>query len=118
MPLRVNNNIAAINARRHLNTNERYLQVRLQRLSSGLKLNKASDDAAGLWIREGMRSEIAGLKVNVTNAEQASNLLQVAEGSLNETNGILIRLQELATQSATRQSQMKTASQSKRNFLI
>ncbi|MFH1570873.1 MAG: flagellin [Gemmatimonadota bacterium] len=100
MPLRVNNNIAAINARRHLNANTRYLAVRLERLSSGLRVNKAADDAAGLSVREGMRAEVAGLKINVLNSEQATNLIQVAEGSLNETNAILIRMQELATQSS------------------
>ncbi len=101
MPLRVNNNIAAINARRHLNGNNRTLGVKLERLSSGLRVNRAADDAAGLSAREGMRAEIAGLKMSVLNAEQATNLIQVAEGSLNEVNAILIRMQELATQSAS-----------------
>lgn len=100
MPLRVNNNIAAINARRHLNANSNNMKTRLERLSSGLRVNRAADDAAGLSVREGMRSEIAGLKINVLNSEQATNLIQVAEGSLNETNAILIRMQELATQSS------------------
>jgi len=100
MPLRVNNNVAALNARRHLNMNNKVLSTRLERLSSGLRVNRASDDAAGLNIREGMRAEIAGLKMNVLNAEMGSNLLQVAEGSLNEVNSVLIRMQELATQSA------------------
>ena len=100
MPLRINNNIAAINARRQLNGNTKDLAVRLERLSSGLRVNRAADDAAGLSIREGMRAEIAGLKMNVFNAETATNLIQVAEGSLNEVNAILIRMQELATQSA------------------
>ena len=100
MPLRVNNNIAAINSRRHLNANTKTLSTRLERLSSGLRVNRAADDAAGLSVREGMRAEVAGLKVNVLNSEQATNLIQVAEGSLNETNAILIRMQELATQSS------------------
>lgn len=100
MPLRVNNNIAAINARRHLNSNTRVLSQKLERLSSGLRLNRASDDPAGLSVREGMRSEIQGLKMNVFNSQTATNQLQVAEGSLNEVNGILIRMQELATESS------------------
>ena len=100
MPLRVNNNIAAINSRRYLNANTKDLSTRLERLSSGLRLNRAADDAAGLSVREGMRAEIAGLRINVLNSEQATNLIQVAEGSLNETNAILIRMQELATQSS------------------
>lgn len=101
MPLRVNNNIAAINSRRQLNANNRDLSTRLERLSSGLRINRAADDAAGLSVREGMRAEISGLKMNVLNAEQGSNLLQVAEGSLNEINAMLIRMRELAVQSAS-----------------
>lgn len=101
MPLRVNNNIAAINSRRHLNANNRILSKELERLASGLRVNRAADDAAGLSVREGMRAELAGLKMNVLNAEQASNLIQVAEGSLNEINGILVRMRELATESAS-----------------
>ena len=101
MPLRVNNNIAAINARRQLNANNRDLNLRLERLSSGLRVNRAADDAAGLSVREGMRAEISGLKMDVLNAEQATNLLQVAEGSLNEINAMLIRMRELAVQSAS-----------------
>jgi flagellin len=100
MPLRVNNNIAAMNSRRYLDANNKDLSTRLERLSSGLRVNRAQDDAAGLTIREGMRSEIAGLRMNVLNAEQGTNLIQVAEGSLNEVNSILIRMQELATQSS------------------
>lgn len=101
MPLRVNNNIAAINSRRQLAVNNRDQSTRLERLSSGLRINRASDDAAGLAVREGMRAEIAGLKMNVLNAEQGSNLLQVAEGSLNEISAMLIRMRELAIQSAS-----------------
>jgi len=101
MPLRVNNNIAAINSRRHLNSNNRTLSTKLERLASGLRVNRAADDAAGLSIREGMRAEISGLKMNVLNAEQGSNLIQVAEGSLNEINAVLIRMRELATESAS-----------------
>ena len=101
MPLRVNSNIAAINARRHLSENNRTLGVKLERLASGLRLNRASDDAAGLAVREGFRAEISGLKVNVSNAEQATNLIQVAEGSLNEVSAILVRMRELSVQSAS-----------------
>ena len=101
MPLRVNNNIAAINARRRLNANNRDLNIRLERLSSGLRVNRAADDAAGLSVREGMRAEISGLKMNLLNAEQGTNLLQVGEGSLNEINAMLIRMRELAVQAAS-----------------
>ena len=101
MPLRVNNNIAAINASRRLNANNRDLSIRLERLSSGLRVNRAADDAAGLSVREGMRAEISGLKMNLLNAEQGTNLLQVGEGSLNEINAMLIRMRELAVQAAS-----------------
>ena len=101
MPLRVNNNIAAINSRRHLNANNRIRGIKLERLASGLRVNKAGDDPAGLSVREGMRAEISGLKMNVSNAEQGANLIQVAEGSLNEINAILVRMRELSVQSAS-----------------
>jgi len=101
MPLRINNNIAALNARRNMNANFRDQGLRLERLSSGLRVNRAADDAAGLSVREGMRAELSGLRQNVLNAEQGSNLLQVAEGSLNETNAMLIRMRELSVQSAS-----------------
>ncbi len=101
MALRVNNNISALNAKRHLTANNRELTTRLERLSSGLRVNRAADDAAGLSIREDMRAEISGLKMSVRNAEQATNLIQVAEGSLNEVNAILVRMRELAVQSAS-----------------
>ena len=101
MPLRINNNISAINSRRRMNDNNQDLAKRLERLSSGLRVNRASDDAAGLSVREGMRAEISGLKMNVLNAEQGSNLVQVAEGSLNEINAILIRMRELSVQAAS-----------------
>lgn len=101
MPLRVNNNIAAINARRQLNANNRDLGIRLERLASGLRINSAADDPAGLSVREWMRAEISGLKMNNVNAEQASNIIQVAEGSLNEVNSILIRMRSLAVESSS-----------------
>ena len=101
MPLRINNNIMAINARRNMSANFRDQGLRLERLSSGLRVNRAADDAAGLSIREGMRAELSGLRQNVLNAEQGTNLLQVAEGSLNEINAMLIRMRELSVQSAS-----------------
>ena len=83
MPLRINNNIAALNSGRHLNANNRVLKQKLERLASGLRINRAADDAAGLSISEGMRAELAGLRVSTTNSEQATNLIMTAEGSLN-----------------------------------
>lgn len=101
MPLRVNNNIPSLNVRRQLGINNRDLATRIERLSSGLRINRAADDAAGLSISEGMRADLTGLRQSVKNAEQATNLIQTAEGSLNEVNGILIRMRELAVQSAS-----------------
>ena len=98
--MNVNNNIGAINVRRHLNTNSLDQGIRLERLSSGLRINSAEDDAAGLSVSEGFRAQITGLTMGVRNSEQGSNLLQVAEGSLNEVSSMLIRMRELAVQSS------------------
>ena len=101
MSLRINNNIAALNSGRHLNANNRVLKQKLERLASGLRINRAADDAAGLSISEGMRAELAGLRQSTTNSEQATNLIMTAEGSLNEINAIMIRMRELATQASS-----------------
>ena len=101
MSLRINNNIAALNSGRHLNANNRVLKQKLERLASGLRVNRAADDAAGLSVSEGMRAELAGLRQSTTNAEQATNLIMTAEGSLNEINAIMIRMRELATQASS-----------------
>ncbi len=101
MPLRVRNNIPSLNVRRQLGINNRDLAVRIERLSSGLRINRAADDAAGLSVSEGMRGELTGLRQAVKNAEQATNLIQTAEGSLNEINAVLIRMRELTVQSAS-----------------
>jgi flagellin len=100
MPLRVNNNISGINTQRHLKITNTDLTKRIERLSSGLRVNRAADDAAGLSVSEGLRAEVSGFLQGIRNSEQANNLLQVAEGALNEVNGILIRMRELAVQSA------------------
>lgn len=101
MPLRVNTNVPALNTRRILSINNRDLKNRIERLSSGLRINRAADDAAGLSISEGMRGELTGLRQAVRNSEQATNLIQTAEGALNEVNAILIRMRELSVQSAS-----------------
>ena len=101
MPLRVNHNITAITARRALGVNSRTLSTRIERLATGLRINRAADDAAGLAISEGMRAEIGGLTQAVRNAEQATNLTQVAEGALNEVSSMLIRMRELSVQAAS-----------------
>ena len=101
MPISLNTSLSALNAARSLNVTTRAASQGLERLSSGLRLNRASDDPAGLSIRETMRAEISRLRQAVRNAEQATNLVQTAEGSLNEVNAVLIRMCELATQSSS-----------------
>ena len=101
MSLSVNNNISAINARYQIGHNTARVHRQVERLSSGLRVNRASDDIASLVVSEGMRGELSGLNQNVRNAEQATDLLQVAEGSLNEVNNILVRMRGLAMQSSS-----------------
>ena len=100
MPLRVNTNVPAINVQRHGRINNRNLAQRLERLSSGLRINRAADDAAGLSVSEGFRAQISGMMVGNRNTEMAINLIQTAEGALNEVSAMLIRMRELAVQSA------------------
>lgn len=100
MPLRVSSNIPAINAGRHLNNNSRDFSRRIERLSSGLRINRGADDAAGLSVSEGMRAELGGMRQGVRNAEQGINLIQLAEGSLNEVSAMLQRMRQLAVQSS------------------
>lgn len=101
MALTVNTNIASLNAQRNLSTTQTALNKSLQRLSSGLRINSAADDAAGLAISEGMRSQIRSMNQAVRNANDGVSLVQTAEGALNEVSNILVRMRELATQSAT-----------------
>ena len=100
MGLRVNNNISAVNAQRNLANTTARLSKSLQRLSSGLRITRASDDAAALAISESFRSELRSLGQVQRNANDAISLIQIAEGALNETSGILIRMRELSIQAA------------------
>ncbi|MBK7972646.1 MAG: flagellin FliC [Deltaproteobacteria bacterium] len=100
MALRVNTNTAAINAQRNLEITMGRLNSSLTRLSSGLRINSAADDAAGLAISENLRSSIRGLGQAVRNANDGISLLQIGEGAMGEQAGILTRLRELALQSA------------------
>src|SRR4051794_618155 len=100
MGLRVNNNIAAFNAYRNLSVTDGQLGKSLEKLSSGLRINRAADDAAGLAISEGLRSQIGGLKVAVRNAQDGISVVQTAEGALTETHSILQRMRDLAVQAA------------------
>ena len=100
MGLRVNSNIASINAQRNLVNSTGNLQKSLQRLSSGLRITRAADDAAGLAISEGFRADIRSLAQAQRNANDGISLLQIGEGALNEVSSILIRQRELAIQAA------------------
>ena len=100
MGLRINTNIAALNTGRILRRSTRSLAGTLERLSSGLRINKAADDAAGLAIAEGFRSVVRGTRVAQRNAMDGISLVQTAEGALSETTNLLQRIRELAVQSA------------------
>jgi flagellin len=101
MALTVNTNVASLNAQRNLSTSQLSLNKSLQRLSSGLRINSAADDAAGLAISEGMKAQIRSMNQAVRNANDGVSFVQVAEGSLNEVSNILGRMRELSTQAAT-----------------
>ena len=96
----IQHNIAAINSYRNLGTNQSGLNKNLEKLSSGYRINRAGDDAAGLAISEAMRSQINGLNQATKNAQDAVGLIQTAEGALTETHSMLQRLTTLASQSA------------------
>lgn len=96
----IQHNIAAINSYRNLSTNQNALSKNLEKLSSGYRINRAGDDAAGLAISETMRSQINGLNQAVNNANDAIGLIQTAEGAMTETHSMLQRMKTLATQAA------------------
>jgi len=98
--MRIQHNIAALNANRMLDANNNKVSKNLEKLSSGYKINRAGDDAAGLAISEKMRGQIRGLDQATNNANDGISLVQTAEGALNETASILQRMKELATQSS------------------
>ncbi|MDO9101984.1 MAG: flagellin [Candidatus Nitrotoga sp.] len=100
MPAVINTNVASLNAQRNLNSSQSALQTSLQRLSSGLRINSAKDDAAGLAITERMTSQIRGLNQASRNANDGVSLAQTAEGGLSEVGNNLQRIRELAIQSA------------------
>jgi flagellin len=100
MGLSVNTNIAALNAYRNLSVTDGQMNKSLEKLSSGFRINRAADDAAGLAISEGLRSQIGGLKVAIRNTQDGVSVVQTAEGALTETHAILQRMRDLAVQSA------------------
>ena len=101
MPIRIFNNTASVNAQNLLGQNNNRLSNSVERISSGLRINKAADDAAGLAISEGLRSDIRSLRQAVRNSNDGVSLINIAEGALNEQGSMLIRLRELASQAAT-----------------
>jgi flagellin len=101
MGLRIQNNIAAMNAHRNLTTSDAAMSKSLERLSSGYRINRAADDAAGLAISQSFRADIASFKVASRNTTEANALLQVAEGGMEQIGNMLTRLKELATQAAS-----------------
>ncbi|TFD51400.1 flagellin [Cryobacterium sp. Hh11] len=98
MGMQVNTNLVANNAYRNLSNTQNDLSKSLEKLSSGLRINRAADDAAGLAISEGLKSQVGGLTVAARNAQDGISVLQTAEGSLNEVTSILQRMRDLAVQ--------------------
>ncbi|MBS0592769.1 MAG: flagellin FliC [Proteobacteria bacterium] len=100
MPQTINTNIASLNAQRNLNTSQASLATSMQRLSSGLRVNSAKDDAAGLAIAERMNAQVRGMNVAIRNSNDAISLAQTAEGAIGKVGDMLQRMRELAVQSA------------------
>lgn len=98
MSLRINQNIDAFNAYRNLSVTQGQMSKSLEKLSSGFRINRAADDAAGLAISEGLRSQVGGLKVAVRNAQDGISVVQTAEGALTEVHAILQRVRDLSVQ--------------------
>ncbi|MFB9640596.1 flagellin N-terminal helical domain-containing protein, partial [Streptomyces spiralis] len=105
MGMRINQNIGAMNAYRNLSVTDNQMSKSLEKLSSGFRINRAADDAAGLSISEGLRSQVGGLKVAVRNAQDGVSVVQTAEGALTETHSILQRMRDLAVQASNGGSQ-------------
>ncbi len=100
MSLRINQNIDALNSYRNLSVTQGQMSKSLEKLSSGFRINRAADDAAGLAISEGLRSQVGGLKVAVRNAQDGVSVVQTAEGALTETHSILQRMRDLSVQAS------------------
>src|SRR4051812_46707095 len=100
MSLRINTNVASLNAQRQLGIQSTGLSKSLERLSSGMRINRAADDAAGLAISETLKAQITGMGQANANSQDAINLIQTAEGGLNESTNILQRMRELSVQAA------------------
>ena len=101
MAVRIFNNTASINAQRLLAKNSERLAESVERISSGIRINRAADDAAGLAVSEALRSDIRAMRQAIRNGNDGISMINVTEGALNEQSSILIRLRELASQSST-----------------
>ena len=100
MPQTINTNVSSLNAQRNLNTSQTSLATSMQRLSSGLRVNSAKDDAAGMAIAERMNTQVRGMNVAIRNANDAISLAQTAEGALGKLGDMMQRMRELAVQAA------------------
>ena len=109
MSMTINTNVASLNAQRNTATNSASLSTTMQRLSSGLRINSAKDDAAGLAIADRMNTQVRGMNVAVRNAGDAISMAQVAEGGLSTMNDLLQRMRELAVQASNAPNSVGTA---------
>src|SRR5688572_10582347 len=96
--MRINQNIAAYNSYRNVSTTNSQMSKSLEKLSSGFRINRAADDAAGLVISQGLRAQVSGLKVATRNAQDGISVVQTAEGALTEVHAMLTRMRDLAVQ--------------------
>jgi flagellin len=112
MGLRIRTNVQSLNSQRHMGLSNQKVSSHMEKLSSGYRINKAADDAAGLAISEGLNADIRSLGQAKRNANDAVSMLQVAEGSLEEVGNIVVRLKELSVQAAS-----DTVGQQERDFL-
>jgi flagellin len=120
MGLRINQNITAFNAYRNLTVSDGQLSKSLEKLSSGFRINRAADDAAGLVISENLRSQVGGLRVATRNAQDGISVVQTAEGALTEVHSMLQRMRELVLQAANGSSDAdaKTAIDAEADALV
>src|ERR1051325_3328601 len=100
MSLRINTNVTALNALRNLDQTSNSVSASIERLSSGLRINRAADDPAGLIISEGLRAQIDGLNQAISNSQEATNVIKTAEGALSEVNNLLRNIRTLAVHAA------------------
>ena len=108
MGMQINTNVSALNSYRNLSNTQNDLSKSLEKLSSGLRINRAADDAAGLAISEGLRSQVSGLKVAARNAQDGISVIQTAEGGLTEVHSILQRVRDLAVQAGNDSNNAKS----------